>query len=562
MGLVLKAFAQNLQCDVALKVIGPQWVHDEVARARFLQEARSAAALKHPNILTIHDVYHEHDPPFLVMECIRGKSLEMLVTERGRLEAAEAVRIARQMLAALECAHRGGVVHRDVKPANVLVEAETGLVKLVDFGLARGVADVVRHTLPGSTVGTPWYMAPEQITSGDRPDPRSDLFSVGVVLFEMLVGSLPFPGRAAYQVMERIRTEPAPDPCELAPEIPRPLGDIVLRALEKDPAARYFSAGAFGEALDAFLTGSPVAPQPSVVRPSPEQAISGEHDALDRMATMMPAALGPMPQPPAPSPRAVEKTELPAELRVTLPGGAPLDLVRIPAGEFLMGSPASKGKPDERPARRVRITRDFYLGKYEVTQGQYEAVMGTNPSHFAGDPRNPVECVSWDDAQEFCRRLRAHLVQTPEALGDDALRADDVGLPTEAQWEHACRAGTETDYFFGDERKQLGEYGWHDKNARRTTHPVGQLRPNGWNLHDLYGNVWEWCRDFYTDDYTAAEQEDPRGPAEGTRRTLRGGSWNCLSRDCRSAARRAAEPDKRTHNYGFRIVLQVGTKPS
>ena len=251
----------------------------------------------------------------------------------------------------------------------------------------------------------------------------------------------------------------------------------------------------------------------------------------------------------------------PPGLRLTLPDGVAIDLVRIDAGKFIMGSSEDQGRDDELAADRVSITRDFYLGKFLVTQEQYQALVGHNPSKFPVSQQHPVDNVSWDDAKEFCRRLQAHLTRSPDALGEMSVALDTVGLPTEAEWEYACRAGTNTLYSFGDDRKQLTDYGWFDRNAERTTHPVGQLKPNPWGLFDMHGDLWEWCEDFYAPDYSPASGEAPTGPQAGDRRVLRGGSSNCYSRECRSASRHAAEPDKATHNYGFRIVLRVPPIP-
>ena len=254
MGIVLKAWHEQLGRTVALKVMSPKWLGDQVARQRFLQEARSAAGLKHPNIIIIYAVGETDDMPFIDMEYVQGKSLALVIAEERQLQPSRAAEIARQILAALEHAHVQGIMHRDVKPGNVLLEGAGGEAKLVDFGLACGVADAIRHTAEGMVVGTPWYMSPEHAAGTHGCDPRSDLFSVGVVLFEMLVGSLPFPGKDPFQVLERIRTEEPPDPCSLNPKLPRPLAEIVLRALARDVARRYQSAAEFGAAIDDYLT--------------------------------------------------------------------------------------------------------------------------------------------------------------------------------------------------------------------------------------------------------------------------------------------------------------------
>jgi formylglycine-generating enzyme required for sulfatase activity len=245
-------------------------------------------------------------------------------------------------------------------------------------------------------------------------------------------------------------------------------------------------------------------------------------------------------------------TDPPKELAVDLGKGIKLELVLVPAGEFLMGSPDSDkdADADERPQHRVRITKPFYMGKYLMTQEQWEAVMGNNASYFKG-PKNLVEDVSWDDCQQFLDKLN-------KRQGNPAGK---FVLPTEAQWEYACRAGSKTRYYFGDDAAKLGDYAWYDKNSDNKTHPVGEKKPNVWGLYDMHGNVWEWCQDWYDDGYYAkSPADDPTGPATGSYRVFRGGSWNYPAGGCRSAIRIRFLPGGRFFNLGFRVSLVPADK--
>jgi formylglycine-generating enzyme required for sulfatase activity len=219
-----------------------------------------------------------------------------------------------------------------------------------------------------------------------------------------------------------------------------------------------------------------------------------------------------------------------------------MPFVLIPAGEFLMGS--ADGDDDELPVHTVRISQPFYLGQYAVTQGQWQAVMESNPSRFTGDPNRPVETVSWEDVQDFIRRLHAR-------EGGATYR-----LPTEAEWEYAARAGSTTAYSFGDDPRQLSEYAWYHENAGGQTHPVGQLKPNAWGLYDMHGNVWEWVQDWYG-SYTAGAAVDPAGPSSGSRRVIRGGGWGRGAGHGRSAYRGDVTPGYRGAHLGCRLLRMV-----
>ena len=223
--------------------------------------------------------------------------------------------------------------------------------------------------------------------------------------------------------------------------------------------------------------------------------------------------------------------------------GVAMKLVRIPPGKFLMGSPKSESgrKSHEGPQREVKLRKSFYLGVYEVTQEQYEAVVGDNPSKFKG-AKNPVDFVSWHDAVAFCTALSKKTGKT-------------VRLPTEAEWEYACRAGSKTRYCFGNDEESLGDYAWMKGNSGNKTHPVGQKKPNAFGLYDMHGNVREWCRDWYADSYAGAEKVDPQGPSLGKDRVFRSGSWGSPAGNVRSAFRLAYSPARRYDRSGFRVVL-------
>jgi len=241
-------------------------------------------------------------------------------------------------------------------------------------------------------------------------------------------------------------------------------------------------------------------------------------------------------------------------------------LVLIPAGKFMMGSPvteAGRGS-EEGPQHEVTISKPFYMGVFEVTQEQYEQVMGVNLGGFKG-AKNPVECVSWDEAVEFCRKLSART-------------GKKVMLPTEARWEYACRAGTTTAFHTGDALKpgqanadfsQTSNPGVWDKimawvgrffpQKAKTipTTPAGSFSPNGFGLYDMHGNVFEWCSDWYNDSYANAKNQDPTGPDSGACRVLRGGCWCPYLQHCRSAGRNWYSPDYRYITIGFRVAVDL-----
>ncbi|MEO2036847.1 MAG: formylglycine-generating enzyme family protein, partial [Planctomycetaceae bacterium] len=240
-----------------------------------------------------------------------------------------------------------------------------------------------------------------------------------------------------------------------------------------------------------------------------------------------------------------ELIKMPSALLATLPpvrNSIGMEFKRLSPGTFTMGD--DSGDADEQPAHQVTLTETIALGVYEVTQEQYEKVVGSNPSAFTG-PQNPVEQLRWEEAVEFCRKL--------SALPAEKSAGYVYRLPTEAEWEYACRAGTTTKYSFGDSESELGDYAWYDKNSGVTTHPVGGKQPNAWGLYDMHGNVWEWCQDWYG-NYPSGWVTDPTGPSSSSNRVRRGGSCSSGSGLCRSAGRSRDAPGLRGSFSGFRVL--------
>jgi formylglycine-generating enzyme required for sulfatase activity len=237
-----------------------------------------------------------------------------------------------------------------------------------------------------------------------------------------------------------------------------------------------------------------------------------------------------------------------------------MKLVLIPKGTFMMGSPIEEEERWEvEVLHEVTISQNYYLGMTQVTQGQYEKVMGENPSHFQGNrvegrdsSEFPVEQVSWEDAVEFSQKL--------SSLPEEKAAGRVYRLPTEVEWEYACRAGSNTAYCFGNDEELLSDYAWFIDNSGYQTHPVSEKNPNAWGLYDMHGNVWEWCSDWYC-DYPKGTIIDPASPKEGSNRVFRGGCWSFEAASCRSALRPGGDPSDRGSNLGFRVAMNFSGIP-
>jgi formylglycine-generating enzyme required for sulfatase activity len=473
----------------------------------------------HPNVLPIIEADIHDEQIVIASEYAPDGSLKDWLTRHGgkapSLEAA--VKMMDGILAGLEHLHSKPIVHRDLKPANILLQGD--MPKLADFGLSR-ILKTVQSTQ--TQAGTPLYMSPEAWRR-DRSS-QIDLWAAAVIFYQLLCGEKPFEGDDIPSLMYAILTE---DARPLPNETPKPIGDFVAIALKKNPKERYLTVSAMREALQtAYQQGlqsdkEQVEPDP---QPTPEGIVNFAVIGII-VAILLGIGAGVW---------GIVKLKSgdPGTSSVTQPVDT---FVQIPAGEFLMGS--EYGANDQMPAHKVKITRSFEIGKYEVTQAQWETVMRNNPSRFKG-ANLPVERVSWDDAQEFIKKLNAK--------NDGYV----YRLPTEAEWEYACRAESTGGY-----AGNLDEMVWYDKNSGSKTHNVGEKKPNVWGVYDMHGNVWEWCADWYDGGYYAKSPDaDPKGPDSGSGRVLRGGGWRNDAVGCRSAYRLNNTPVYRFDSVGFRLV--------
>jgi formylglycine-generating enzyme required for sulfatase activity/serine/threonine protein kinase len=588
-GIVFRAFDDVLQRVVALKVLAPVIAATSPARKRFLREARSSAQVRHENVVHVYEV-QEQPLPYLVMEFIPGESLQQRLDRTGPLEAPEIVRLGRQIAEGLAAAHATGLIHRDIKPGNVLLEGEQQRVKITDFGLARA-ADDASLSQSGVLAGTPMFMAPEQ-AKGDSLDHRADLFSLGSVLYVMASGRPPFRAATTYAVLKRV-VEDDPRPIrELIPEMPQWLCDIIAKLQAKNPEDRFQSAREVADVLadceaqlkaNARLTNFSRIPScrtvsgrssrwkwiaaAALVIPVLGLAMSGAAGLTHWLRTQQGAA--DLPKTGDGDQVRPERAEnqKPTDFTNTL--GMKFKL--IPAGTFMMGSPkeeidrclkeygegiwANERLPTEGPEHQVEITQPFYLGITEVTVGQFRQFVEQKKYDVGDDSWKkpgpdsfddyPVASVSWTNAVDFCDWLSAK-------------EGKKYRLPTEAEWEYCCRAGRSgTRFGFGNEDEQLGSNAWYKENSAGRTHRVGQLKPNAWGFYDMHGNAWEWCQDNYdrqSNYYQNSPVKDPLAGV-GDERIIRGGSCYWSPVFCRSAYRHFVLPGLRFDDLGFRVVL-------
>jgi serine/threonine protein kinase len=520
----------------AVKVLRPKFFWDEPVKQRFINEAKTMVKLEHEHICSVYDLVVTDNYAAILLEFMEGDDLSVLLEKNGSLSEEEVIKYLPQICSALAFAHQKNVVHRDIKPSNLFLH--NGKIKLMDFGIAKVKSEAGgRLTQTGTRMGSISYMSPEQIRSTKDVDLRTDIYSLGISLYQMLTGSLPYSlgkNDTEFAIMERIvRENPKP-----ITGISNEMNDLIQKATAKEPKDRFASTEEILQQISAH--------------PSHFQIIKTQNTKKPKKNT---------------KPKTEETIfETPQKLSNFTDTVKKIDfeMVAVKGGSFQMGSDKYKS---EQPIHEVTLS-DFYIGKYPVTQKLWEAVMGDNPSYFqtgrelrAGDifrsavvlnqdtSDNPVENVSWDDVQKFINKLNKKSGKKHR-------------LPTEAEWEYAAKGGNKSQGFEYAGSNSINDVVWYNENSYSLgknhpdygTNPVGEKKANELGIFDMSGNVSEWCSDWYA-SYPSGTQTNPKGALSGGNRVLRGGSWYDDAQYCRSAYRISGSPVISFNFLGFRLVF-------
>jgi len=510
--IVIKTLLDKILTDPNLVEFRDKYLRD------FKDEATRLAVCRHPHIVQIDNVFREGSLPCIAMEYIAGQNFWELVRGKGALSEAEAVDYIQQIGNALTVVHDKGLLHRDIKPQNIMKREGKTEAVLIDFGIAREFIPNITQT--HTFAATHGFAPLEQYDEHAHRGEYTDVYALSATLYFLLTGKVPTPAPNRIARFKFI-------PLNQVVNVSNRVHEAVMKGLELRPEDRPQSVLEWLEIL---------------VHPDPFKTVSFETVTVNSTGKIN------------------NRWQAQAQVLSENINGIILDLAVIPAGTFRMGSPANELERSEyeEPQHTVNIA-SFLIGQYAVTQAQWRAVAGLpkrqidlkpDPSDFKGD-NLPVETVNWCQAVEFCDRLSQFTGRTHR-------------LPSEAEWEYACRAGTTTPFYFGetittDLVNYNGNYtyGSGPKGIyREKTTVVGSFPPNAFGLYDMHGNLWEWCADPWHENYNSAPTDGSVWQSGGNTqyRVIRGGSWFNFPRNCRSANRFGGVPDSRNWLYGFRVV--------
>lgn len=558
----------------------------------------------HKNIISVQDGFAFRDDTFVIVsDFAEGGSLgDWLQANGGKSPSLEkTVEIMSEILDGLTHLHSQNpekIIHRDLKPDNVLFKS--GVPCITDFGVSRMSQTITQSMaqMAATSAGTPLYMSPESFNN--QPASRSmDIWSAGVILYQMLSGSFPYYADNPISLAIEVISGNPPKP--LSSDVPNQFRVVVAKALEKDVSRRFQTAEELKASLKEVLKSlkseqTQLDGKGTIIDEDFQIPVTddlGKVDANDNLdnkrkyLNLIWILIGTLVVFPIiivtlfvifkPT-KTIETSNLNSNnellnqnsnktnnqnnktdnrplnenisaniFKINPNGGMQtfknsigMEFVKIPSGSFMMGSPENeKGRNSDETQHQVTISKSFYMGIYEVTQGQWKTLIARNPSKFSTCGDNcPVEFVNWQDIQEFIKKLNAK--------GEGTYR-----LPTEAEWEYACRAGKIDEY----EGSNLSEIAWYDENSDNRTHPVGQKKPNPWGLYDMHGNVYEFLQDWYG-NYPNGSVVDPKGQNTGIYTVIRGGSWGGSAENLRAASRSSGSPVFHLGDLGFRLVME------
>ena len=546
MGEVYEAKHLRLNRSVALKVIRGYRQEDPASEGYFLREMANAGKLDHPNLVRAYDAWEADGCLYMAFELLDGQSLQTHFAKGNSSTLVDALDAILGTCRALEYLHHQGLVHCDIKPSNV-IRLSDGSIKLIDFGLAIDMA--LPHSPNGN--GTKGYMAPEQKVGGGLIDQRVDIYSLGYLLKFMLSGFLD-PGSQGAKSAEA-----------------KDLITIAERMTQDAPEQRYQSMTEVRILLENLQK-----------KVRTKGNISWKALIVIAAVGFLLAVISQIPAPWGIKGEDKEhvRVQIPKDMRQGFKSQVPMKMMAIPAGNFVMGASDgdSEAQPDELPCRTITFTKPFQMGVYEVTVAQFVEFVeaqgyktqaessglggwkastasswgSQNPNLNWSSPGYPVAAdlpvtmVSYEDALAFCAWLSKR-------------DGKNYRLPTEAEWEYACRAGSKDVYHFPI--KSRDSYCWSLWNTKGTVspRPVGTRQPNPLGLFDMGGNAREWCLDWYGEKaYLLSQKEFPQGPAKGTLRVIRGGCFIDMNSFLRSSHRGYLAPDQVLNNQGFRVVAE------